>query len=195
MQRVNQRVNSGYLNTGAPRPFPFEALPDLVLDYLVQPAFRKLLDPIIGFGLLVLLALGITHTGGLLVFLAVVLLTLRLWRDVSRMLGRIIDEIALLRYGLVVRAHVLRMRPYRSELGEIDGALFDCAIAVAPRRTYVGCVWLSDGAEAVQLAKVGRVDVLCLPLTPGTWRIVEDLRSEVRYDRRGPIAHIPVDIV
>ena len=130
MQRVNQRVSPGYLNSPTPRPFPFEALPDLLLDYLIRPALRKLLDPIIAFGVLLLLGLALTHIGGILLVLGLTLLVIRLWHDVLRVVRRLFDDIALLRHGLLVRAHILHMRPYRSELGEIDGALFDCAIAV-----------------------------------------------------------------
>jgi hypothetical protein len=36
--------------------------------------------------------------------------------------------------------------------------------------------------------------VICLPRAPGTWRVVEDLHSEVRYDRSGPIVHVPEDV-
>jgi hypothetical protein len=94
----------------------------------------------------------------------------------------------------MVRAHILRMRPHRTILGEIEGANLDCAIAVAPRRTYIGSIWLSDGAEAVQVTQRSRILVICLPRAPGTWRVVEDLHSEVRYDRSGPIVHVPEDV-
>jgi len=86
------------------------------------------------------------------------------------------------------------MRPHRNVLGEIDGALLDCAIVVAPRRTYVGSIWVADGIEAARLARQGRVEVICLPRTPGTWRLIEEIRSDVRYDRVGPMAQIPQDI-
>ena len=62
-----------------------------------------------------------------------------LWRQVG-------DDLALLRNGLTVRAHVLGLRPHRTTMGAIDGALLDCAIPVAPRRTYVGSIWLANGA-------------------------------------------------
>jgi hypothetical protein len=195
MQRVDQHVSRGYLGQVPPRLFPHEALPDILIDYLIRPALRKLLDPVVGLGLLALLGLYTTNSSPTLCWLLVVLLSIRVWRDVRSTLRRLRDEIGLLQHGLLVRAYILRMRPYRSELGEIDGAIFDCAIPVAARRTYVGSFWLSDGSEAVEITKAGRIDVLCLPLTPGTWRVVENVRSEVRYDRMGPIAHIPEDIV
>ncbi|HJZ46216.1 MAG TPA: hypothetical protein VKE41_03585, partial [Roseiflexaceae bacterium] len=110
----------------------------------------------------------------------------QIWRHVS-------DDLALLRNGLTIRAHVLGLRPYRTTLGAIDGALLDCAIPVAPRRTYVGSIWLADGAEALRLERQGRLEVICLPRTPGTWRVIEDVKSDIRYDRLGPIQQIPRD--
>ncbi len=104
------------------------------------------------------------------------------------------DDLLLLRKGLRLRAHVLRMRPHRNVMGEIDGALLDCAIVVAPRRTYVGSIWIADGIEAARLARQGRVEVICLPRTPGTWRLIEEIRSDVRYDRVGPMTQIPQEI-
>jgi hypothetical protein len=194
MQRVDQRVSHTYLGIAPPRPFPQEALPDMLIDYILRPAFRKLIDPVIALGILILIgfsAFGVAHTFGWAIGF---LILVRVWREVRFTIRRVREELTLLRYGQLVRAHVLQMRPYRSELGEIDGAIFDCAIAVAPRRTYVGNFWLSDGAEAVEIAKTGHITVICLPATPGTWRVIEDLRSEIRYDRKGPIAHIPQDI-
>jgi hypothetical protein len=77
------------------------------------------------------------------------------------------------------------MRPHRSLNGEIDGVLLDCALPVALRRTYVGSIWLSDPNEALRLAHQGRVEVVCLPRTPGTWRVAEEVRCDVRYERTG----------
>jgi hypothetical protein len=36
--------------------------------------------------------------------------------------------------------------------------------------------------------------VICLPRTPGTWRLTEDVTSEIRYDRMAPPPAIPQDI-
>ncbi|HRC77881.1 MAG TPA: hypothetical protein PLO33_19510, partial [Kouleothrix sp.] len=110
----------------------------------------------------------------------------RIWR-------RVHDDLTLLRNGLTIRAHVLRLRPHRAPTGELEGALLDCAIPVAPRRTYMGSIWLSDGEEARRLANQGRLAVLCLPRTPGTWRILETINADVRYDRMGPMQAIPSD--
>ena len=112
--------------------------------------------------------------------------TRHLWRVVS-------EEIALLRRGLIVKAHILKLQPHRTITGEIDGALLACAIPVKPARTYVGSIWLADGHEALRLMHQGQLDVICLPRAPGTWRVIEPVQSQIRYDRVGPIPDIPRD--
>jgi hypothetical protein len=194
MQRVNQRVSSSYFDLPTPRPFPFDALSDLLIDHLFEPLIRNLLDPFIATTLIVLLMMIGFRVAGYLQIAACVLIILRVWERAVQAIRRFRDELALLQHGLMVRAHILRMRPHRTILGEIEGANLDCAIAVAPRRTYIGSIWLSDGAEAVQVTQRSRILVICLPRAPGTWRVVEDLHSEVRYDRSGPIVHVPEDV-
>jgi hypothetical protein len=194
VQRVNERVSPDYLELEPPRPFPSDALPDLAIDHLVRPALRQLLNPLTGIAMVVLVLVVIFQPRWYLLLPIILLIGVRAWPGTLRVIQQMSDEISLLRYGLIVRAHVLRIRPHRTILGEIDGAHLDCAIAVAPRRTYIGSVWLSDGAEAVQIARNGRVLVLCLPRTPGSWRVVEALQSDIQYDRMGPMQPIPTDI-
>jgi hypothetical protein len=142
----------------------------------------------------VLLVLFALRASTVLRLVPALLIILRLAIDGWLIWRRLREDLALLRSGLIIRAHVLSLRPHRSTMGEISGALLDCAIPVAPRRTYMGSIWLADGAEALRLARQGRVEVLCLPRTPGTWRVIEDVKSDIRYDRMGPIQQIPQEI-
>lgn len=194
MQRVTDRVNPTYFDQPPPRAFPYSALADMLEDHLISPALRYLLDPILLTGTVVLIVLGIVKAPPLLLYLALVVILLRLLVGLRHVWRRIRDEVALLRHGLTIRAHILRLRPHRTLLGEIDGAMLDCAIAVAPRRTYIGSIWVSDGAEALRLSREGRLEVICLPRTPGTWRVIERLHSEIRYERMGPIQKIPDEV-
>jgi hypothetical protein len=194
MQHVTERVSASYLELPAPRPFPSDALVDLLIDHLLRPAVRKLIDPVVAPALLTIAAAQLLQASGWVTALALLVIAARLAGGLRRVCGRIQDEVALLQHGLTVRAHVMQLRPYRTTLGEIAGARLDCAIPVAPRRTYIGSVWLSDGAEAVEIARRGRLTVICLPRTPGTWRVVDKLTSTVRYDRTGPIERIPQEI-
>lgn len=193
MQRVTDQVDAAYLKLATPRPLPFQ----VVINLLGEHSFSRVqafLDPPLIVGLILLvLCVGLRAPGPFLL-VPLVIISARLgvglyylWRHVS-------DDLALLRKGLIIRAHVLRLRPHRNVTGEINGALLDCALAVAPRRTYIGSVWLADGHEALRLARQGRIEVICLPRTPGTWRIVEPVATEVRYDRMGPVAEIPKEI-
>lgn len=192
MTRATEHVDAEYLARAAPRPFPAAALPSLVLACAMERPLRAILDPalLLAFGALLLLAA--LKAGWPLLTLSLLVIAWRLWREALRVRARVRDELALLRHGRIVQAHVLKLRPHRDALGEIDGALLYCAVVVAPRRTYIGSAWLSDGTEALRLARAGRVQVLCLPRAPGTWRIVEELQGEVRYDLKGPPAELPV---
>jgi hypothetical protein len=194
MQRVTDQVDSAYLERVPPRPLHTNVMLNLLNDHLYERLSRIVLDPITIASMVILIGLVIVHASPLLRLIPVLLIFARLGIEGRYIWLHVSDDLALLRNGLTVRAHVLKLRPHRSLTGEIDGALLDCAIPVAPRRTYVGSIWLADGTEAVRLARQGRLEVICLPRTPGTWRVIEDVRSEIRYDRVGPVQQIPHDI-
>jgi hypothetical protein len=155
MQRVTDQVDSAYLERIPPRPFQSAVMLNLINDHLFERLSKTLLDPLLIISVIVLVGLVALRASPLLRVVPVVLIVARLvvagrqvWRQVS-------DDMALLRSGLTIRAHVLKLRPHRTTTGEIDGALLDCAIPVAPRRTYVGSIWLADGTEALRLARQG----------------------------------------
>ena len=193
MQPVTEQVDATYLEQPPPRPIPLSLALNVLSDHVFAQPLRGLLDPLVVGGVLALGALFVLRASpalrllpALMIIVPLVGLAQQIWRRTS-------DDLALLRSGLTVRAHVLKVRAHRTTTGEIDGALVDCAIPVAPRRTYVGSIWLADGAEAMRLKRQGRVEVICLPRTPGTWRVIEQVQSEVRYDRMGPVQPIPHD--
>jgi hypothetical protein len=194
MQRVTERVSAEYLEQTPVRPVPYQAVLDIVDDYLFERPQSTFLDPWLIISLLALVVLFFAHLRAPLYLVPLAVILVRLGMGGARLWRRVGDDIALLRKGLIVRAHVLALRPHRAITGEIDGALIDCAIPVAPRRTYVGSLWLADGNEALQLSRQGRLEVICLPRTPGTWRLVEPVRSEVRYERMGPVVALPPDV-
>jgi hypothetical protein len=193
MMRVTDRVPPAYLAYSTPRPFPVGAFLDLLGESVIEQPLRVLLQPLLIVSVLMLGVL-VTLDGHWLLWVGPVgIVAAKLARAITRVLRRVRDELALLRHGLTLQAHILRLRPYRDETGEIDGALLYCAIPVAMRRTYVGTVWLSDGSEALRIARAGRMTVIALPRTPGTWRIVDELRSaHVRYDIHEPAPELPV---
>jgi hypothetical protein len=191
MQRVTDQVDAAYLEQAPPRPVPPGVFLNLLNDHIFERPLRSLLNPALVTGVVVLVILFVLRASPLLRLLPLALIigwmaieARQIWRQTQ-------EDMALLRNGLMIRAHVLRLRAHRATSGAIDGAMLDCAIPIAPRRTYVGSIWLSNGAEASRLASQGRVEVICLPRTPGTWRVIEDVKSEIRYDRMGPMQQIP----
>ncbi|MBK9712141.1 MAG: hypothetical protein IPO81_12600 [Kouleothrix sp.] len=194
MQPVTEQVDAAYLEQPPPRPIPLPVALNVLADHTFEQPIRIFLNPWLIAGVLALLLLFILHASPALRLIPVIVVLGRLVIAARQIWRRVRDDLALLRSGLTIRAHVLRLRPHRTTTGEINGALLDCAIPVAPRRTYVGSVWVADGAEAVRLAHQGRVQVICLPRTPGTWRVIEQIQSEIRYDRMGPMQQIPPDL-
>jgi hypothetical protein len=193
MQRVTDQVDSIYLERVPPRPLQTAVMLNLINDHIFDRPSTTFLDPLLIASVVILIGLVAIHASPLLRLVPIAVIVARLAIDAHRVWRRVSDDLALLRNGLRIRAHVLGLRPQRSTTGEIDGALLDCAIPVAPRRTYVGSIWLANGTEALRLAHQGRIEVICLPRTPGTWRVIENVKSEIRYDRMGPVQEIPRD--
>jgi hypothetical protein len=191
MQRVTDQVDATYLEQAPPRPVPPGVVLNLLSDHIFERPLRSLLNPLLITGVIVLVALFVLRASPLLRLLPLALIVGWMVSEARQIWRQTQEDMALLRNGLTIRAHVLRLRPHRATSGAIEGAMLDCAIPIAPRRTYVGSIWLSSGAEAVRLARQGRVEVICLPRTPGTWRVIEDVKSDIRYDRMGPMQEIP----
>jgi hypothetical protein len=193
MQWVTEQVDAAYLQQSPPRSLSPAIVANLLSDHIFERPLKAFLDPIIIAAIITLLILFALRASTTIRLVPVLLIVVRLLISARYLWRHVRDDLALLRNGLTVRAHVLGLRPHRTTMGAINGALLDCAIPVAPRRTYVGSIWLANGAEALRLTRQGRVEVICLPRTPGTWRVIEDVKSDIRYDRMGAIQQIPRD--
>jgi hypothetical protein len=191
MQRVTDQVDATYLEQAPPRPVPPGVVLNLLSDHIFERPLRALLNPLLITGVIVLVILFVLRASPLLRLLPLALIVGWMAIEARQIWRQTQEDMALLRNGLTIRAHVLRLRPHRTTSGAIEGAMLDCAIPIAPRRTYVGSIWLSNGAEATRLHSQGRVEVICLPRTPGTWRLIEEVKSDIRYDRMGPMQEIP----
>jgi hypothetical protein len=191
MQRVTEQVDAAYLQQPPPRRLSPTIIVNLLSDHIFDRPLKAFLDPLIIASIITLLVLFALRASSAIRLAPVLIIVIRLLIGAGYLWRHISDDLALLRNGLTVRAHVLGLRPHRTTMGAIDGALLDCAIPVAPRRTYVGSIWLANGAEAMRLKHQGRVEVICLPRTPGTWRVIEDVKSDIRYDRVGAIQQLP----
>ena len=193
MQRVTEHVDTAYLQQPPPRRLSPTVIVNLLSDHVFERPLKTFLDPLVIASIVALLILFALRASTAIRLVPVLIIVIRLLIDARQIWWHVSEDLALLRNGLTIRAHVLGLRPYRTTMGAIDGALLDCAIPVAPRRTYVGSIWLANGAEALRLERQGRVEVICLPRTPATWRVIEDVKSDIRYDRMGPVQQIPRD--
>lgn len=177
-----QRIDIPSLKHLPPRPLPPWLIADLVGDQLAQRPLRDYIDPLLICGILAAVALALLPAPIWLSWLLALLMGIRLGMIVWELLERSLVDFRLLRHGLLMRAHVLRIRLARRGPGFIDGAYLDCVVPIAKGRTSVGSVWLSDVQEAERLALQGRVQVLCLPRAPGTWRLLEGKCADFRYE-------------
>jgi hypothetical protein len=191
MQRVTEQVDAAYLQQPPPRSLSPGMIANLLSDHIFERPLKAFLDPVIIAAVIALVVLFALRASTAIRLVPVLLIIIRLLISVGYLWRHVHDDLALLRNGLTVRAHVLGLRPHRTTMGTINGALLDCAIPVAPRRTYVGSIWLANGTEAQRLKHQGRVEVICLPRTPGTWRVIEDVKSDIRYDRMGSTQPLP----
>lgn len=185
MQRVTDQVDMDYLKQPPPRPVPFVVVINLLGDHLFEHPWITFLNTILLFSLGALSLLMATQMHSRLwpiPFIFAVgrfsIKILQIWQHVS-------EDMLLLRIGMITQAHILKMRPHRMLPGTMNGALLDIAIPATLRRTYIGSIWLSNADEAARLAREGRIEVIYLPQAPGTWRVIGDVRTEVRYERTG----------
>lgn len=182
MPVVIDLVERDLLQGEPPRRLPLLFVPNLLGEYLLERPLISYFDPLLLGGLVAALALALLQVGPLLWLLLGAILAVRLGIAAWRIGRRVAEDRALLRYGIVIYAHILEMRPSRDSAGQIDGAYLDCAIPVGRRRTSVGSVWMPDAAEAARLGRLGRVLVICLPRAPGAWRLLEYKSSALRYE-------------
>jgi hypothetical protein len=176
------RIDGPLLQRLPPRPLPLWVIADLIGDQLAERPLRSYIDPLLICGLVAAVALALLRAPIWLSWGLALLMGVRLGMIAWEFLGRSLLDFQLLRYGILVRAHVLRSRANKTISGLIHGAYLDCVIPVGRGRTSVGSVWLSDVQEADRLAMQGRVQVICLPKAPGTWRLLEGKCAEFRYE-------------
>lgn len=182
MPLIVDLVSPTLLQSEPPRRLPLLLLPNLIGEYLIETPLATYINPVLIGGIVGALAMAILDVGPLLWRLLLIILTIHLgvatWR-----LGRCIwDDLALIKYGVLVRARILRVRSYRDACGNLAGAYLDCAIPIGQRRISVGSVWLANAHEALRLKRQERVQVICLTCPPGTWRLLEGSSTELRYE-------------
>lgn len=191
MPAVMELVDPTFLDRQPPRRLPFFFLPNLLGEYLLERPARSYFDPWAIGALVGTIVLGFLPIGR---WLPALLLAFGLFRIVTPswvLVRRAVADYKLLRRGVIVYAHIMGVR--RCEQGcPQGGAYLDCVIPLSARRSSVGSVWLPNEQEAQQLAALGRVQVLCLPKVPGTWRLRHIDRPGIRY-QPWPVVRRPME--
>lgn len=191
VEQITDRVSHEYLLEPPPRPMPYGALFESMNAHLWRVGLRPLLDPVfIVANAALALALWL-DLHPVVIWLCMALVLFRVGMGLTWLSLRVWSEISLLRYGLHTWAIITKLRPHTTPEGEIEGALLDVRIPVTQRRTYIGSLWLADGVEALRLRRQSQITVIALPTAPGTWRVTESVRCEVRYERMGRQVPIP----
>jgi len=131
----------------------------------------SLIGGILATALLVVLRAGVFWK------LSFAVVVLRLGMLLWKVNQRTHQTMMLLKYGNVVQAHILRMRPCLDAQGNHQGACLDCLVPAGPRRISVGSVWVADGARAEQIRKRGHVRAICLSHAPGIWHLLDATAS------------------
>lgn len=128
MLRVTEQVDTSYLEQPTPRPRPTGVMLNLFYDYMLERPLRTLLNPLSITCLVALIVLYLLRVPPLVRLIPLLILLGQLGLAARQIWRRVRDDMALLSNGLIVRAHVTRLRPHRNPTGAIEGALLDCAI-------------------------------------------------------------------
>ncbi|NOK63020.1 MAG: hypothetical protein GFH27_549319n66 [Chloroflexi bacterium AL-W] len=183
--QVTEQIDHTYLQQTPPRPLPYMVVLRLFGKHILTRPITTIFNPWLIVNLLGVIILIVLELHVIIWLIPLALLVAQICFHSYHLKRHITVDIDLLRKGIVIRAHILKLRAHRTLTGEINGALLDCAIPVTAHRTHIGSIWIADGGEALRLAHKGRVEVVCLPKSPGTWRVIEEIQSEVRYARMG----------
>jgi hypothetical protein len=175
-------VEPTLLDHEPPRRLPLFFLPNLIGEYLIERPLRTYLDPLVLAGCVGAIVMAILQVGPLLWIALLSILAVRIGRGAWRMFRDVYEDYLLMRYGVLINAHVMGVRTARNAHGDVSGAYIDCAIPLTRRRTSVGSVWFPDPAEAMRLSSAGRLPVICLARAPGAWRLRECDGPHLRYE-------------
>lgn len=182
MPAVLDLVEPTVLDHQPPRRLPAFFLPNLIGEYLIERPLRTYLDPLVLAGCVGGIVMMILQVGPLLWIALISILAVRIGGGAWRMFRDVHEDYLLMRYGVLINAHVMGVRTCRNAHGDVAGAYVDCAIPLTRRRTSVGSVWLPDAAEAMRLGSIGRLPVICLARAPGAWRLRDGDGPHLRYE-------------
>jgi hypothetical protein len=85
---------------------------------------------------------------------------------------------AIVRYGRLVDAPILRVRPAYTAQGKRQGSQVDLLIPVEHNHISAGSFWIAEENETAWDHEHHSVRVLCLPYVPGTWHVLESIGQD-----------------
>lgn len=178
---TTDHIDPTLLQRTVPRSLPLSLPFVLLVRYLMQNPWYTYCDPFLLSCAVAAIAMTILRIPWLLSAVLVSLVVVRLGTAAWHAATEIAASLALLRHGKLLRAHILRARPFRHPDENIDGIFLDCAIPTASRRIVLGSVWLADGAAANRLKARGFLQVICLERVPSTWMLLDDINADLRH--------------
>src|SRR3954451_19097949 len=107
MQRVTEQVDAAYLQQSPPRPLSPAVVANLLSDHIFERPLKTFFDPLIIASIITILLLFALRTSTALRLVPVLLIAIRLLINARHLWRRVSDDLALLRNGLTIRAHVL----------------------------------------------------------------------------------------
>jgi hypothetical protein len=182
MPAVFDLIEAKLLDDLPPRRLPAFFLPNLIGEYLIERPLRSYFDPLVLGGVVGAIVMLIIDAPEWLWVALISLMVIRIAGGAWWMFRDVYEDYLLLRYGVVMQAHIMGVRTSRNAQGGVTGAFVDCAIPITRRRTSVGSVWFPDANAAMNLSKQGRISVICLQKAPGAWRLREGDGPHLRYE-------------
>src|SRR6476661_2192626 len=118
MQRVTEQVDAAYLEQAPPRPLQPTVILNLFNDHIFDRPLQTFLDPVLIASVIVLILLFVMRSSTILRLAPLLLIIVRLIINARRIWRLASEDLALLRDGLTIRAHVLSLRPHRTTMGD-----------------------------------------------------------------------------
>jgi hypothetical protein len=176
------QIDIALLDSPPPRSLPPTLIADLLGDRLLERPMRSYADPLLIGAIVAALAFALLRVPVWLAWAIAGLGVLRIALLAWSILGPSLDDLWLLRYGVLVDAQVTKLRQAGTPGTTNQGAFLDCSLAISPNRSTVCSVWVADSNEAARMASQKHLLAIGLPRAPGAWRLLETRSSELRYN-------------
>ncbi len=181
MRLATDQKSQPLLEHKPPRPLPLSLTFTLLLDYLAEHPWSTCLDPLLLNGLVAALAMALLPVPWPLWAALGIIMGIRLSVVAWPVATHVYGSYRLLKYGRVIHARILWLRPAHNSQGKTSGAHLDCAIPIANNRTSLVSAWIPSRDEAERLQQQKYLRFLCLEHAPGTCLLLEACNPRLRY--------------